>query len=149
MRLRTDYKYVLIDEYTTHWNAFDNTDEFYTDVVSTHQDVLKYTISKSKKIYRFFNISDAQHQYLHQFIDVGNFNILKTHQFFNISHTKHNFYTGFLTHIALFAGKHKLFCRFKHIHGLGQHGYSRTTSLWFRSAPPVSALLTPYRISQL
>lgn len=50
MRLRTDYKYVLIDEYTTHWNAFDNTDEFYTDVVSTHQDVLKYTISKSKKI---------------------------------------------------------------------------------------------------
>ena len=50
MRLRTDYKYVLIDEYTTDWNAFDNTDEFYTDVVSTHQDVLKYTISKSKKI---------------------------------------------------------------------------------------------------
>jgi hypothetical protein len=50
MRLRTDYKYVLIDEYTTYWNAFDNTAEFYTDVVSTDESVIKYAISKTKKV---------------------------------------------------------------------------------------------------
>jgi hypothetical protein len=50
MRLRTDYKYALIDQYTTYWNAFDNTEEFYGDVIGTDEAVFKYTLSKTKKV---------------------------------------------------------------------------------------------------
>ncbi|MGY8868321.1 MAG: hypothetical protein ACKVJK_22170 [Methylophagaceae bacterium] len=50
MRLRTDYKYALIDEYYTHWNAFSNPDEFYSELVSLDQSVIKYFISKTSKV---------------------------------------------------------------------------------------------------
>ena len=39
MRLRTDFKYALIDEYYTYWDAFDNLPEFY----STLHACLLYT----------------------------------------------------------------------------------------------------------
>ena len=67
---------------------------------------------KINKIHRFFNISEATHQYLHLFINVGNSNILKTHQLFNIYHRKSQLYTCFLTCIALFAGNHTSFLLF-------------------------------------
>ena len=50
MRLRTDYKYALIDQFQTYWNAFDNTEEFYSDIMATDEKLLKYTISKTKKV---------------------------------------------------------------------------------------------------
>ena len=50
MRLRTDYKFALIDEYYTHWNAFDNPDEFYAEIASLDQSVIKYLMSKTSKI---------------------------------------------------------------------------------------------------
>jgi hypothetical protein len=50
MRLRSDYKYALIDEYYTHWNAFSNPDEFYGELVSLDLSVIKYLISKTSKV---------------------------------------------------------------------------------------------------
>lgn len=50
MRLRTDYKYALIDQFQTYWNAFDNTEEFYSDIMAVDPELLKYTISKTKKV---------------------------------------------------------------------------------------------------
>lgn len=50
MRLRTDYKYALIDEYYTHWNAFDNPEEFYGELISLDLSVIKYLISKTSKV---------------------------------------------------------------------------------------------------
>ena len=50
MRLRTDFKYALIDQYTTYWNAFDNTQEFYSDVMATDKACFKYTMAKTNKI---------------------------------------------------------------------------------------------------
>ena len=50
MRLRTDFKYALIDQYTTYWNAFDNTQQFYSHMMSTDQACFKYTMSKTNKV---------------------------------------------------------------------------------------------------
>lgn len=50
MRLRSDYKYALIDEYYTHWNAYNNPDEFYGDLASLDLSVIKYLMSKTSKI---------------------------------------------------------------------------------------------------
>ena len=49
MRLRTDFKYALIDEYYTYWDAFDNIDEFYSKLHATDESVFKYTSSKTMK----------------------------------------------------------------------------------------------------
>ena len=50
MRLRSDYKYALIDEYYTHWNAFDNPEEFYGELISLDLSVIKYLTSKISKV---------------------------------------------------------------------------------------------------
>ncbi len=34
MQLRTDFKYALVEEYQTYWNAYDNPNEFYSDILS-------------------------------------------------------------------------------------------------------------------
>lgn len=49
MRLRTDFKYALIDEYYTYWDAFDNLPEFYSTLHAVDETVFKYTISKTEK----------------------------------------------------------------------------------------------------
>ena len=50
MRLRSDYKYALIDEYYTHWNAYNNPEEFYANLASLDLSVIKYLMSKTSKI---------------------------------------------------------------------------------------------------
>jgi uncharacterized protein YpbB len=50
MRLRTDFKYALIDEYYTYWDAFDNLLEFYGKLHSVDPAIFKYTMSKTEKI---------------------------------------------------------------------------------------------------
>tara|TARA_R110000744_G_scaffold176714_2_gene295543 strand:+ start:57 stop:401 length:345 start_codon:yes stop_codon:yes gene_type:complete len=50
MRLRTDFKYALIDEYYTYWDAFDNLPEFYSKLHSVDESVFRYTMSKTEKI---------------------------------------------------------------------------------------------------
>lgn len=50
MRLRSDYKYALIDEYYTYWNAFDNPEEFYGELVALDQSVIKHFMSKTSKV---------------------------------------------------------------------------------------------------
>ena len=49
MRLRTDFKYALIDEYYTYWDAFDNLPEFYAKLHAVDPSIFKYTISKTEK----------------------------------------------------------------------------------------------------
>ena len=57
MRLRTDFKYALIDQYTTYWNAFDNTQEFYSDMMSTDEACFKYTMSKTNKAVSYTHLT--------------------------------------------------------------------------------------------
>ena len=33
MNLRKDYKYALVEEYKTYWNAYQNPNEFYSDLL--------------------------------------------------------------------------------------------------------------------
>ena len=84
-------------------------------LVEAHRTSQFYNEKKKTVKYTDFslNISEAKHKHLHPFVNVGNFNILKTHIFSpNISCTKRTLYTGFLASVALFAGKHKLFLLF-------------------------------------
>lgn len=50
MQLRNDYKYALVDEYRTFWNAYDNPNEFYHDVMSSSDEMTHYLMSKTRKI---------------------------------------------------------------------------------------------------
>ncbi len=34
MQLRNDFKFALVEEYRTYWNAYDNEKEFYSDILS-------------------------------------------------------------------------------------------------------------------
>ena len=34
MQLRNDFKFALVEEYKTYWNAYDNAKEFYSDILS-------------------------------------------------------------------------------------------------------------------
>ena len=34
MQLRNDFKFALVEEYKTYWNAYDNKNEFYSDILS-------------------------------------------------------------------------------------------------------------------
>lgn len=49
MKLRTDFKYALIDEYYTYWDAFDDRNEFYHKIISSSADVTMYLASKNTK----------------------------------------------------------------------------------------------------
>jgi len=50
MQLRNDFKYALIDEYCTYWDAYDNLNEMYHKVMSSSNEMTMYLISKQKKI---------------------------------------------------------------------------------------------------
>ena len=50
MQLRNDFKYALIDEYCTYWDAFDNVNEFYHKVMSSNVEMTFYLTSKIKKV---------------------------------------------------------------------------------------------------
>ena len=39
MNLRTDYKYALVEEYKTYWDAFQEPQEFYSRLISISEDV--------------------------------------------------------------------------------------------------------------
>tara|TARA_R110000868_G_scaffold9000_9_gene45620 strand:- start:8060 stop:8419 length:360 start_codon:yes stop_codon:yes gene_type:complete len=49
MKLRTDFKYALIDEYYTYWDAFDDRHSFYRKIVSSSSEVALYLASKNTK----------------------------------------------------------------------------------------------------
>lgn len=49
MQLRNDFKYALIDEYCTYWDAFDDLNEFYHRVLSSCPEMTFYLSSKQKK----------------------------------------------------------------------------------------------------
>ena len=49
MKLRTDFKYALIDEYYTYWDAFDDRNMFYHKIVSSSAEVAMYLASKTTK----------------------------------------------------------------------------------------------------
>ena len=34
MQLRNDFKFAVVEEYKTYWNAYDNQNEFYSDLLS-------------------------------------------------------------------------------------------------------------------
>ena len=42
MQLRNDFKYALIEEYKTYWNAYDNANEFYSDILSTEPEMAEH-----------------------------------------------------------------------------------------------------------
>ena len=42
MQLRNDFKYALIEEYKTYWNAYDNANEFYSDILSTEPELVEH-----------------------------------------------------------------------------------------------------------
>ena len=42
MQLRNDFKYALIEEYQTYWNAYDNPNEFYSDILSMDPIMLEH-----------------------------------------------------------------------------------------------------------
>jgi len=42
MQLRNDFKYALIEEYKTYWNAYDNPNEFYSDILSMSNEMFEH-----------------------------------------------------------------------------------------------------------
>ena len=42
MQLRNDLKYALIEEYKTYWNAYDNPNEFYSDILSMDSSMFEH-----------------------------------------------------------------------------------------------------------
>lgn len=42
MQLRNDFKYALIEEYKTYWNAYDNPNEFYSDILSMDSSMFEH-----------------------------------------------------------------------------------------------------------
>lgn len=42
MQLRNDFKYALIEEYRTYWNAYDNPNEFYSDILSIDSSMYEH-----------------------------------------------------------------------------------------------------------
>lgn len=50
MQFRSDYKFALIDEYSTHWNGYEDEDEFYGDLLSSSTNLLQYLKTKNDKI---------------------------------------------------------------------------------------------------
>ena len=42
MQLRNDFKYALIEEYKTYWNAYDNPNEFYSDILSMDSGMFEH-----------------------------------------------------------------------------------------------------------
>lgn len=50
MQIRNDYKYALIKEFSTYWDAFDNVDEMYLSLIQSHKDLPEYFSSKNRGI---------------------------------------------------------------------------------------------------
>ena len=42
MQLRNDFKFALVEEYKTYWNAYDNAKEFYSDILSMDPSMFEH-----------------------------------------------------------------------------------------------------------
>lgn len=50
MQLRNDFKYALIDEYCTYWDAYDDLNNYYAKIISSSPEMNSYLMSKVRKI---------------------------------------------------------------------------------------------------
>ena len=51
MNLRTDYKFALVEEYKTYWNAYQEANEFYSDLLGLGPEFTRHFFRRKQQHY--------------------------------------------------------------------------------------------------